>query len=75
MSWFTNLFDAHRKVAAWKDEHNEERPHSSLGYRTLNEFVEVCRSKSYGKDVDFVHLENAAGVSHFATAPVMGLTS
>lgn len=75
MNWFTNLFDARRKIAAWKNEYNQERPHSSLGYRTPNEFAEVCRRQSYGKDVDFVHLENADGVSHFATAPATGLIS
>ena len=32
MSWFQNLFDARRKIAAWRREYNEERPHSSLGY-------------------------------------------
>ena len=31
VSWFQNLFDARRKIAAWKIEYNEERPHSSLG--------------------------------------------
>ena len=31
-SWFQNLFDARRKIAAWREEYNEERPHSSLGY-------------------------------------------
>ncbi len=34
VSWFQNLFDARRKIAAWKIEYNEERPHSSLGYKT-----------------------------------------
>ena len=38
VSWFQNLFDARRKIAAWQKEYNEERPHSSLGYRTPNEF-------------------------------------
>src|SRR5438445_6910175 len=33
VSWFQNLFDARRKITAWKIEYNEERPHSSLGYR------------------------------------------
>ena len=75
VSWFTNLFDARRKVSRWKTEYNEERPHSSLGYRTPNEFAEVCRRTSYGKDVGFAHLENAAGVSHFATAPAAGYIS
>jgi putative transposase len=31
-SWFGNLFEARAKIAAWKEEYNEERPHSSLGY-------------------------------------------
>ena len=39
LSWFQNLFDARRKIAAWRIEYNEERPHSSLGYRTPNEFA------------------------------------
>ena len=30
-SWFGNLFEARLKIAAWKEEYNEERPHSSLG--------------------------------------------
>ena len=34
VSWFKNLRDARRKIAAWQKEFNEERPHSSLGYRT-----------------------------------------
>ena len=39
VSWFQNLFDARRKIAAWQKEYNEERPHSSLGYRTPKEFA------------------------------------
>ena len=39
VSWFQNLFDARRKIAAWRKEYNEERPHSSLGYRTPKEFA------------------------------------
>jgi transposase InsO family protein len=26
-----NLFEARAKIGAWKEEYNEERPHSSLG--------------------------------------------
>lgn len=37
-SWFWNLWDARRKVAAWRNEYNTERPHSALGYRTPIEF-------------------------------------
>jgi putative transposase len=39
VSWFQNLFDARRKIAVWRTEYNEERPHSSLGYRTPKEFA------------------------------------
>jgi putative transposase len=39
MSWFQNLFEARRKITAWRKEYNEERPHSSLGYKTPSEFA------------------------------------
>ena len=38
-SWFANLWDARRKIAAWRKEYNEERPHSSLGYLAPAEFA------------------------------------
>lgn len=51
VSWFENLFDARRKIAAWRKEYNEERPHSSLGYRTPAEFAAALRTEqSCGKD-------------------------
>jgi Integrase core domain len=34
VSWFQNLFDARRKIAFWRHDYNEQRPHSSLNYRT-----------------------------------------
>ena len=43
-NWFTNLDDARSKIMQWKQEYNGERPHSSLGYRTPNEFAEVLKS-------------------------------
>ena len=39
VSWFENLFEARRKIAAWREEYNQERPHSSLGYLTPAEFA------------------------------------
>src|ERR1700687_4053340 len=39
VSWFQNLFDARRKIAAWRIDYNEQRPHSSLGYKTPKEFA------------------------------------
>ena len=65
VSWFQNLFDARRKIARWRREYNEQRPHSSLNYRTPAEFAAAV---SYGKDAGCARLENAAGVSHFPTA-------
>jgi putative transposase len=72
VSWFQNLFDARRKIAAWRIDYNEARPHSSLGYQTPKEFAEQARTMSYGKDGDEAALQNASacasGVSHFPKA-------
>jgi len=43
LSWFENLFDARRTIAAWRKEYDEERPHSSLGYKTPKEFAARLR--------------------------------
>lgn len=48
VSWFQNLFDARRKIAAWKTEYNEQRPHSSLGYLTPKEFATAMRAAEAG---------------------------
>jgi transposase InsO family protein len=37
--WFTSLADAQQKIEAWRVDYNTERPHSSLGYQTPEEFV------------------------------------
>ena len=39
---FVNLNDARRKIETWRQEYNGERPHSSLGYRTSDEFAKIC---------------------------------
>lgn len=66
VNWFHNLFDARKKIADWHREYNEERPHSSLNYRTPAEFAAAM---SCGKDAGCARLQNAQGVSHFPTAP------
>jgi Integrase core domain len=43
-TWFRNLADARKKITGWQDEYNCERPHSSLGYRTPNEFAKILKS-------------------------------
>ena len=37
-SWFRTLNDVRTTVASWRQEYNCERPHSSLGYKTPEEF-------------------------------------
>jgi putative transposase len=37
--WFLSLEDAQLKINTWKDDYNKERPHSSLGNKTPEEFA------------------------------------
>ena len=46
VSWFENLWDARRKIAAWRVEYNEERPHSALGYQTPAAFARQLPASS-----------------------------
>jgi putative transposase len=46
VSWFLNLADARRKIESWRKEYNAERPHSSLGYLTPEEFAGRVASTS-----------------------------
>ena len=64
LSWFQNLFDARRKIAAWRKEYNEERPHSSLGYRTPKEFAEQVATKSFYGDGVGQEASNAGPLPH-----------
>jgi len=59
VSWFGNLFEARRKIVAWQKEYNQERPHSSLGYRTPAEFANEAATGG-GKDGGCAPLENAS---------------
>jgi putative transposase len=38
-NWFHNLRHARLVVMAWRTQYNQQRPHSSLGYRTPYEFA------------------------------------
>ena len=38
-SWHTSLEDARQGIEAWRTDYNTERPHSSLGYRTPEEYA------------------------------------
>jgi len=41
LHWFVSLADARRTIEAWRVDYNRVRPHSSLGYLTPEEFVDV----------------------------------
>ncbi len=43
--WFMDLDDAREKVESWRRDYNEERPHSSLGNATPEEFVAQNQTK------------------------------
>jgi putative transposase len=40
-NWFANLAQARLRIEAWRKEYNAERRHSSLDYRTPEEFARV----------------------------------
>ena len=43
---FENLAAARKLTAAWKDDYNHYRPHSSLGYLTPAEFAARCTASA-----------------------------
>jgi putative transposase len=59
-NWFTDLADAREKIAQWKQDYNQERPHSALGYRTPEEFAKSAAATGCGKDAGGARLENAS---------------
>ena len=45
-NWFTTLADARRKIEAWREDYNTERPHSALGYLSPDEFAARLSSRA-----------------------------
>ena len=43
-SWFLSLADARARMAAWRKEYNEERPHTALKNLTPKEYLEQARA-------------------------------
>ncbi len=43
--WFLNLEEARQEIEAWRKDYNENRPHSSLRYKTPNEFAKEYEMK------------------------------
>jgi putative transposase len=46
VEWFKNLREAAVIVETWRRHYNQERPHSSLGYRTPGEFYAVYKQRA-----------------------------
>jgi putative transposase len=42
--WFRSLAEAKAIIEAWRHDYNHVRPHSSLGYKTPKEFIEINSS-------------------------------
>ena len=40
--WFNTLTEAKDNIEAWRREFNEQRPHSSLNYKTPRQFADEC---------------------------------
>ena len=39
-NWFISLPDARRTIEQWRQDYNQARPHSALGYRSPSEFAQ-----------------------------------
>jgi len=44
--WFLSLADARAKIEAWRQDYNESRPHTSLGWKTPNEYAAAAALKA-----------------------------
>jgi putative transposase len=76
-NWFVDLRHAREAIEAWRVDDNTARPHSSLRYRTPEEFAaEMGGGKGYGKAAPRktcfplrLGIPHKTGDSHFPTAP------
>jgi len=46
LSWFPDVPDARRIIAAWGQDANTGRPHSALGYMTPEEFEQFTLTRA-----------------------------
>lgn len=58
-NWFGDLAEARRTIEGWRQDYNQVRPHSALGYRTPEEFAQNAAATGCGKDGGGAALENA----------------
>jgi putative transposase len=60
VNWFVNLADARRRIEDWRREYNGDRPHSSLAYRTPEEYARTLAELT-GRGVSRGGAESACG--------------
>ena len=60
-NWFLNLKDAREKIESWRQEYNSERPHSSLAYRTPDEYAPTCSQLTSGMGATPADRPSASG--------------
>jgi putative transposase len=58
-SWFTSLEDARRIIEAWREDYNTVRPHSSLGYRTPEEYAAEVNARPASPPTPVVSIKPA----------------
>ena len=56
-NWFTSLADARQIIETWREDYNEERPHSSLAHRTPSEFVAHWQQTRTVPEVEILTLQ------------------
>jgi putative transposase len=61
--WFMSFEDAREKVEAWRRDYNEERPHSSLGNATPEEFAAQVDRQLVAPNPDFETIKNELAYS------------
>jgi putative transposase len=61
--WFLSLDDARDKVEAWRQDYNEERPHSALGNATPEEYAAQAESQKELPDLDLEAVKNELAYS------------
>jgi putative transposase len=69
---FSSLAEARRLIEAWRIDYNAERPHSSLGYLTPNEYVAnwlATRSPNHPPDASFRTATGRTAAVGGASAP------
>lgn len=59
-NWFGDLNEARRTIEAWRQDYNQARPHSALGYRTPEEFAKSAATTGCGKDAGGARLDPAS---------------